>query len=452
MKAVNKLCDLIGIKTPFKNAETRNTRARQSTPTVRAVEQIQAQAPRPLALAQLPPPVEVAPKYSPSNTYRFADLLLFAASKNLSRDDAVNLSQDLLIHLYNQNISPVDRFKACSALSIVLPADATLEFAGARRGGGFFASMAVDVFLANKFLESHRSRLPIFIDVLSNWLDNIAPDRQDFPIQGVVIERDAIVQWLCDLTVPNRTPSTSTQQTDLTRSLERIMYGATDSRRQNVHDANVIRAGDLTFKKMNGILAGAALQPFNEVEKSIATLALPRTDAKWVTRGVQHVKGHRLTVAPGEETPRCPVDALRTLWTYIARLDDRPVAANLQDALLLRLSEIGQELPCFTGCLERILDVPTGIDPALNIHLPYQHIKQDVVKIAGRVQNKMDDLFDGTELANLEGMEGVDPEVLNEIRVSIFKETASQELGRLRGIPENVYEREVNKMSPGFIN
>ncbi|HEX4855934.1 MAG TPA: hypothetical protein VFV28_03935, partial [Limnobacter sp.] len=76
--------------------------------------------------------------------------------------------------------------------------------------------------------------------------------------------------------------------------------------------------------------------------------------------------------------------------------------------------------------------------------------RQDVTTIAGQVQNRMDEAFEGTQLENVDNLEGVDQQVLSDIRVAMFRNAVSVEMGRLRGIPADQFENEVEKLSPGF--
>jgi hypothetical protein len=118
--------------------------------------------------------------------------------------------------------------------------------------------------------------------------------------------------------------------------------------------------------------------------------------------------------------------------------------------LFLQLAEIGQERPCFSGCVQRILDIPNGIDPAVSAIPVGVYIKNEVTELAVRLQNELSSLFAGTELEDTDALEGLDEALLAEIKTDLFKQMANTELGLVRGIPRDQFAREVERMLPGF--
>lgn len=61
-------------------------------------------------------------------------------------------------------------------------------------------------------------------------------------------------------------------------------------------------------------------------------------------------------------------DALRHVWAYCVRHDT--LRDSLIEAFAIRLRDIARERCCNTGCVQRLLQTPEGIDEAFNIGLP----------------------------------------------------------------------------------
>ena len=354
------------------------------------------------------------------------------------------------------------RFEVSAALAHVLHEGDTVDYAGATRGGSFFASMAIDLYLSDEDLSGLEFVRQKFTGVLSHWVDDIAPARQEFPIQGSLIQRNLMQTWIRELKnpasrlsrptpLPSAPPTISlNQRIHIARSMDRVMRGQEGSFQQSVHSDGVEEAGNLVFHLMNQKLEGRDLPSLQDVLSEVRRITCQHSGRKNIHLGIGHICTHD-AISEGTSSHKIsPALALRMLVTYIAQHEDPMVAANLWDAALLQLGEIGCEKPCYSGCVQRILDIPNGIDPAVSAVSVQRQIKEDVAELAVRVQNELSTFFEGTELENLERLEGVDDAVLAEIKVDLFRQLADMELGLVRGIPQIEFESEVKKMEPGF--
>lgn len=334
-------------------------------------------------------------------------------------------------------------------------------FAGANRGGSFFASMAVDLFLRDSSLARVNELAEKFVEVLSHWVDNIAPDRQEFPVQSAPVKRDRMLTWIQELKddAPQSSRSAPTppggmehsQRTRFASRMERIMRGQEGSRQQSVHADGVVEAGDEVLKLMQTHLRHRGLQSWNEVKKDVGHSSKGRADRVDIRRGLEHLSKHDINAQYFPESKTTPTGAFRTLHGYINHHANAKVTENLRDASLLLLAEIGREEPCFGGCVQRVLAIPNGIDPAVSAVPLGSQIKESVTALAVQLQNEMSDIFAGTELENADEMEGVDEGVLADIKVAMFKQMVDTELGAMRGIPASEYAEEVDKMAQGFV-
>ncbi|MEY3201899.1 MAG: hypothetical protein RIR70_1449 [Pseudomonadota bacterium] len=64
------------------------------------------------------------------------------------------------------------------------------------------------------------------------------------------------------------------------------------------------------------------------------------------------------------------VEVLIQVWTYASRHADPGIRQNLMSAFVDRLVDIHHERPCATGCVQRLLQVPEGVDPTFSSDLP----------------------------------------------------------------------------------
>ena len=399
--------------------------------------------------------------YIPSKIYRTQSLLELCSQGRYDPEHRFALAKDLVDSLNDRNQTHANRFKLSTALARVLGQGDVVMFAGANRGDSFFASMAVDLYLRDSSLARVNDLPKKFVEVLSHWVGNIAPDRQEFSVQGAPVKRDRMLTWIQELKddAPQSSRSTPTppggmehsQRTRFAGGMDRIMRGQEGSRQQSVHSDGVVAAGNEVLNLMQTHLQGRSLRSWNEVTKEVNISSKGRADKADIRRGLEHLSKHDTVARDLSESKITPSGALRTLYGYIHYHANARVAENLLDASLLQLAEIGQEEPCFVGCVQRILAIPNGIDPAVSAVPLAAQIKESVTALAVRLQNEMSDIFAGTELENVDEMEGVDEAVLADIKVAMFKQMVSTELGDMQGIPASQYAEEVDKMAQGFV-
>ncbi|RZS39728.1 hypothetical protein EV673_1484 [Limnobacter thiooxidans] len=408
----------------------------------------------------LKPALDESPAlYEPGCSYSADQLIGFARPGRCESKHRMALASNLAERLNSPEHSHPLRFELSAALAHTLEEGQTVNYANAKRGDSFFASMAIDLYLSDCGLANLAFVKKKFIAVLSHWVNDIAPDRQEFSIQGASVKRSLIKIWIQELKNPSSKFSLRTEQEaiwskqrlNIARSMDRVMRGQDGSRQQSVHSDGVVEAGNEVLNLMSQKLQGRELPSLEEVLSDVKWHSMERSDRQDIHLGIGHVCSHDAVSIGASSTNRLsPGLALRTLAGYIQHHDNPDVAANLRDASMLQLAEIGRERPCFSGCVQRMLDIPNGIDPAVSAIPVDQQIKQDVVELAARVQNEMSTLFDGTELEDMDALEGVDEAVLAQIKVDLFKQVANTELGFVRGIPQSQFMKEVDRMSPGF--
>jgi len=82
---------------------------------------------------------------------------------------------------------------------------------------------------------------------------------------------------------------------------------------------------------------------------------------------------------------------MREMWGYV-RHQPEDLKKQLTAAFLARLVDIGRELPCNMGIVQRILDTPAGIDFSLTHNQPDpKMIKEEIQTMAGQMNNDFEE-------------------------------------------------------------
>lgn len=395
--------------------------------------------------------------YCPAQKYRLDTLLAFTQSEDRYSGNLVALANDLANSLSTQKLNQRQRFEVSETLARLLPAGITVNYLGNKRGDTYFASLAVDAYLADEKMANIPALKAKFVAVLDRWLNIIAPDRMEFSIQGVNLQRVDVNNWLSTLrnpvaiqTVENQSSRTRSQQRSIGGIMGRLMYGQQGDRNQSVHDQAIKSIGTQVLQKLNKELKHETLTPVDALRGEVIQFARSSNATDWVSSGLDHIFTHNEKPSRDSEVNTTPILALQALWSYAKQHKDPKVRENLMQATRICVTEIGQENPCSTGCVERILNVPNGIDPVISMIATDIHYADEVSRLAARVQSAMPSIFEGTELENPDMVEGLDEAVFGEIKASLFKRAAETELGLVRSVPERQFVKEVERMLPGF--
>lgn len=150
------------------------------------------------------------------------------------------------------------------------------------------------------------------------------------------------------------------------------------------------------------------------------------------------------TTAP--ETLRLLQSHIRLLW-HSGESAQQSCARQLQTAVLERLHDIGNESRvCNTGCVQRLLDAPAGIDASLMAREPHdQAIRNEILRIGSTVNLAFDAQFSEGDQGIVDDIEQQNYDALSgTVRKDILRATAIDELVRRRGWRRPQVEAQLN--------
>lgn len=168
--------------------------------------------------------------------------------------------------------------------------------------------------------------------------------------------------------------------------------------------------------------------------------------------GVQHVLSQTSEVNEEGLTITAP-ETLRLLQSTLHSQFDQPERSDfsrqLQDAVLERLHDIGSEFPlCNTGCVQRLLDAPSGIDGTLTAREPHDRaIFQEILDIGSVVTRAFDAQFQECDQGIVSGMDQKNYDILSAaVQKDILRATAIDDLVGRRGWHRPRVEAQLKKV------
>ncbi|WP_231409371.1 ankyrin repeat domain-containing protein [Ralstonia solanacearum] len=164
---------------------------------------------------------------------------------------------------------------------------------------------------------------------------------------------------------------------------------------QQIEEAEEEQDADEAEEEKEDEAAEARAQ--TDAEQQKARLNGRIADLRSAAKGIKHL----LKMGPTKEDPdyafRANV-ALADTWSYVQSRQDPALKANLTAALLLRLADIGKDVPCNTGCIQRVAFASEGIDASLHHAEPTRDAMYgEIVSIAKAVNERYQALYGDVE-------------------------------------------------------
>lgn len=171
----------------------------------------------------------------------------------------------------------------------------------------------------------------------------------------------------------------------------------------------------------------------DEIEAVLASMPGVQIAAR---RGLQHMLGvpAKVEEAGLKTTTK---ETLRQMWAYVRRQDDPTLRDNLTEAFVGQLASIGAEEPCNTGCVQRILQTPEGIDSTLTSNAPDEGaLKEEMLSLAAEVNTEIEEF---TQL-EYEGQQA-DPEAVTRLKEDMIRARIEARFVQLRGLPKETIDK-----------
>jgi hypothetical protein len=222
-------------------------------------------------------------------------------------------------------------------------------------------------------LEHQRDLLPV---ISHHLLHEVSHDMARFEVLGSTLAREKILAWAQrrDLPVAVLVDETTV---DVGNQMPR-MDG------QNVHAGVVVIAGVRALERIRKLVPTPLSQDRAQAQlvQYLSRTGTPAT----ALRGLDLVMKRKQEL---DHFKASPADTMALLWTYISNTKEQPLRDNLLNAMQNRLSEITVDV-CATGMVQRIIDIPSGIDFSLTGAISREQLRDELRRLAGTVNDEFE--------------------------------------------------------------
>ncbi|HEX4917955.1 MAG TPA: hypothetical protein VFV43_08680 [Limnobacter sp.] len=387
----------------------------------------------------------------PNQQYSVAELNLFATSNRPSAVNRPAFLSTLLNTMLQPDTSRANKATLCKHLALLMTDQDSLVCHGADRQGNYFASYCVDLALQELEQQFSAAMEQDLRNVLAHWVNTLCPAQTSFNINGVIYTRTEVLDML---RAPNFISRQIHEPTDggLAGRLERRLQGqGISSTRQTVHDPavqdNGIRVLNIMRTKHGQVTEASHAKVTSFITKAANNRVLRTTILAGMTDCLNNTNRDN-----NWSIPLTPQQAIKDVVQYIESIQDSSLRSNLTDALLNRLQEIHLEGPCVSGVLQRLLDVPNGIDPDMNFAGRAQQIGEEMATLAGKTNAQLNELIQEGVQAIPEQERNPDTAqtIASQIGRNMFDARVDQDMKLRGGIPETELATHRERLQAGF--
>ncbi|GAA4014631.1 hypothetical protein GCM10022212_06380 [Actimicrobium antarcticum] len=245
------------------------------------------------------------------------------------------------------------------------------------RDAAFHAALALEQCLQT-FGNEHENTRHFAASLLA-----AAPDAPTFNIDGIVVLRSDIDDM-----------ANERGNHALAANLNLI---AAEGWQANVHLAGFVLRGSAILARLREHSAPpatpATLEQVTQEVRSLIDQRHTGDDARMMHAGLNQTLAQTRPVDEGDLHTTAP-ETLQLLHRYIGARQG-PLQSDLQTAFLQRLRDIGNDDGvCNIGCVQRLLDTPTGIDATLMAREPdAATIHDEITSIAGKINNAFENEY-----------------------------------------------------------
>lgn len=289
-------------------------------------------------------------------------------------------------------------------------------------------------------MESNRSFVPL---ICKRLLQAYPAESVRFNLFGIDFDRHRLQEWTREGSLPVPAKGAAPAIVGMEAAMRK-------SNQQNVHSDPVMiaMAGQLLRMRQRVTPERSACR--QDAEREIDKLVRSTPLAIQAQHGLACVLERNEAVPNFDMTPR---DCLTLVWNYIHSLPDRSLQQRLKESLTAKLVEISAERPCALGTIERLIDIPTGIDLSLLSEVSPAALREELQRIAAKVNEEFEgEATDYIEMVRTEiGQPHIsqDPDaLLSEWKRDRFLQIARVEFVLLRGIDPALIQAEADRIFP----
>ncbi len=390
------------------------------------------------------------PTYKPGQNYSIAELNQFATSNLPSAANRLRFQSQLRDTLVMTETSRPNKAMLCKHLATLMTDEDHLECNGAIRQANYFASYCVDLSIQELNQQYSAVMEQNLRDILTLWFNTLCPGQSEFNLNGIIYSRSEVQDMLKAPSLISR----QLQQTnsDVARQLERRLRGqGSTSNYQTVHDRAVQNNAGRVLDIMRAKHGQTDELSHDAVREFVTNASKTHPSRTNVLAAMDHCLSNT-NRDNNWNVDIHPQHAIKDVIQYIQSVPDETMHLNLTNALLERLREIHVEGPCVSGVLQRLIDVPNGIDPDMNFTGASRQIAEDMATLASKTYSKFSDLIE-------EGVRAVEHEEHNSdvtrtiagtIGRDMFHTRVDQDMKLMGGLNETELAPHRERLKEGF--
>lgn len=393
-------------------------------------------------------------RYTPGRTYTVAELGRFATINQPSLVNRSAFIRHLLSTFERPDVTRAEKATLCKHLANFMNSDEAFEFKGAPRQANYFASYCVDLTLQELDLQFNAAMEQDLRSMLTLWSHELCPSQTEFNLDGIIYSRPELQNMLNGQKLISRNLLQASGS--LAERMDNRLHGVgTSSQAQTVHDMAVRDNGARVLALMKTAHAQTTQLSDSEIKTFIEKAISQNTKTKLNTEQIRQGLQACLTNHAGDNNwnvHSSPRLILGDVCQYIQATANTTMRNNLQQALLDRLIEIAIEQPCTPGVMQRLLDVPNGIDPNMNFAGKSRQIGEEMASLASKTYERLTVLIDEGRQAIPESERT--PETMDQMATTIgqqmFVNRVNHEMKRLGGMSEMEVAPHRERLSTGF--
>ncbi|MDH4396155.1 MAG: hypothetical protein QE278_10780 [Limnobacter sp.] len=375
-------------------------------------------------------------------------LIQYAVNRKYLEEDKLVLLHCLSGIVENTNRTKYNRYTAAIQIAKLLGSDETIYMHGADRQANYFAGYAIDLMLQEMDNSFSKDIEKSFRETLKLWIHDLAPEQEKFNLDGIIRMRDELNTILFDEHFFDGA-NTSAAWRNTLKMEDTLVNQLTES----VSTEAVRDRGAQVLAKMEAkipVRQKLHLAPcILDIKKQCRALITDTRRLENAFAGLEKLSEND-NVDNNWSVKRSPASILPVVWAYVQTTTDDTLRGNLMEAFFNKLVEVKVESPCVVGQLQRLLDVPTGLDPDMDQFGAAAQMGDELSTIASKVYERFDKLIEEDATVSRSRNEEQLASPVGRMGKLLFRQRVEQDVGRFRGINVRQLEADIQRLEAGF--